>query len=286
MPKRRSTQTVPDVCEIMTLPPPMLERAAYVAADINPANRPAVRVADAFEPQHLAVMTTKYWGAGGVDLTVGFLEETPADLRDLIINHMNAWSYFANVRFRWSKISPQVRISRGTSGYWSYLGTDILSVPMNQPTMSLSGFTMKTSDAEFRRVVRHETGHTLGFPHEHQRADIVALLDPLKTVAYFRRTQGWDERTTRLQVLTPIAESSLMGTPRSDPDSIMAYQFPGEVTKSGAPILGGEDIGEKDKEFAGKLYPRPSIPVRHDNTFSFRVEVDSQSRTARILPPA
>ena len=59
------------------------------------------------------------------------------------------------------------RISRGSEGYWSYLGTDIRLIPRNRPTMNLQGFTMNTSESEYKRVVRHETGHTLGFPHEH-----------------------------------------------------------------------------------------------------------------------
>jgi hypothetical protein len=59
------------------------------------------------------------------------------------------------------------QISRGSEGYWSYLGTDIRLIPWNRPTMNLQGFTMNTSESEYKRVVRHETGHTLGFPHEH-----------------------------------------------------------------------------------------------------------------------
>ncbi|MGH3796597.1 MAG: M12 family metallopeptidase [Pseudonocardiaceae bacterium] len=87
----------------------------------------------------------------------------------------------------------QVRISRGSGGYWSYLGTDILHIPANRPTMNLQGFTMYTRDSEFVRVIRHETGHTLGFPHEHMRKDLVARIDPTKVYGYFLRTQGWDE---------------------------------------------------------------------------------------------
>jgi len=55
------------------------------------------------------------------------------------------------------------------SGYWSYLGTDILHIPKNRPTMCLENFSMDTLESEYKRVVRHETGHTLGFPHEHMR---------------------------------------------------------------------------------------------------------------------
>ena len=64
------------------------------------------------------------------------------------------------------------------------------------------------------------------------------------------------------QVLTPIEESSLLGT-TPDPRSIMCYQIPGSITKDGKPILGGTDIDQLDYEFAGRLYPKPNrLPGR------------------------
>ena len=99
---------------------------------------------------------------------------------------MNAWSKTGNVRFRVTNGAGQVRIARGggaDGGYWSYLGTDILSIPLNEPTMNLEAFSMDTSESEFHRVVRHETGHTLGFPHEHMRRALVQLIDAKKAIA-------------------------------------------------------------------------------------------------------
>ena len=58
------------------------------------------------------------------------------------------------------------------------------------------------------------------------------------------------------QVLTPLAERSIIGTTEADPISIMCYQIPGEITKSGKPILGGRDINAKDYRFAGAIYPK------------------------------
>jgi hypothetical protein len=46
-----------------------------------------------------------------------------------------------------------------------------------------------TPDAEFYRVVRHETGHTLGFPHEHMRKEIIVVLRGLAC-----RHRGSEER--------------------------------------------------------------------------------------------
>src|SRR5207302_7120379 len=146
--------------------------------------------------------------------------------------HMNAWSKTANVKFTQSKTEPQVRIARdagANGGYWSYLGTDILHVPPEQQTMNLEAFTMNTVDSEFHRVVRHETGHTMGFPHEHMRRELVNRIDRAKAIVFFEDTQGWTETEVIQQVLTPLEESSLTGTPHADPNSIMCYQIPGTI---------------------------------------------------------
>jgi len=185
------------------LPQDQLVHAARTAININPMNSAPIarltRVMRDFKPtaERLAVVVTKYWGAGGVRLTVGFLDNPPATLRKRILQHMNAWSKTANVKFVESKTNPQVRIARAAGdagGYWSYVGTDILHIPRNQQTMNLEGFTMNTDDSEFFRVVRHETGHTLGFPHEHMRRALVEKLDVAKTLEFFERTQGGARR--------------------------------------------------------------------------------------------
>lgn len=56
--------------------------------------------------------------------------------------------------------------------------------------MNLQNFTMNTPDPEYRRVIRHEAGHTLGFPHQHMRWALVNRIDPAKAYEYFARTIG------------------------------------------------------------------------------------------------
>ena len=255
------------VCEPRRLPRRLLEQAAATAVAINPTNHPPIerltRVMPAFKPTpaRIAVLTTKYWHTNGVHLTVGFLDSPPADLRKHILLHMNAWAKTANVVFTESRTDPQVRIARTTGdGYWSYLGTDILSIDADQPTMNLEAFTMNTPESEFHRVVRHETGHTMGFPHEHMRRALVDKIDPKKAIAYYGKTQGWTPTEVRQQVLTPIEERSLWGTPNPDPRSIMCYQIPGSITKNGKPIIGGTDIDREDYAFAAQVYPKVRTP--------------------------
>lgn len=254
------------VCLPRVLPRAKWAAAARIASNVNPANHPPVerlvRAVPGFAPTKaaIAVLTTKYWRGGGVKLRVGFLDSPPADLRKRILQHMNAWSKTANVLFVESRTDPQVRIARQggeEGGYWSYLGTDILSIPAGQPTMNLEAFAMSVPESEFVRVVRHETGHTMGFPHEHMRRELVKKIDPAKAIAFFGASQGWSPDEVRQQVLTPIEDSSLWGTEHADPDSIMCYQIPGTLTRDGKPIVGGRDIDPQDYAFAGKLYPLP-----------------------------
>lgn len=254
-------------CSPKALPPDLWVPAARMAVQVNPANYPtsaqaAMALAGmAPQPQHIAVLVGKRWHTAGVRLTVGFLDNPPADLRARILQHMNAWAKSANVQFVETNTDPQVRIARADSpaeaaGYWSYIGTDILSVPPDQPTMNLQGFTMSMPESEYCRVIRHETGHTLGFPHEHMRQELVNDIDPQKAIAFYGATQGWSPEYVNQQVLTPIEAVSLLGTAHADPDSIMCYQIPGTITKDGKPIIGGVDIDERDYAFAAAVYPK------------------------------
>jgi hypothetical protein len=121
--------------------------------------------------------------------------------------------------------------------------------------MNLQGFTMSTDEKEYRRVVRHEAGHTLGFPHEHMRQALVDRIDRQKAYDYFRRTQGWSKEMVDQQVLTPLDPSKIMGT-EPDEDSIMCYRLPGEITKDGKPIRGGADINKMDADAVAIIYPK------------------------------
>lgn len=261
------------VCRPIQLPQEEWEAAAEEATKENPANRPPVERMRSLgllpNRRAISVSTTRYWRGGGVDLTVSFLDNPDQALRKKIIDHLNAWSRKANVRFRETRGAAKVRITRITSaenpkmgGYWSYIGTDILRIKQGQPTMNLEGFTANTPEEEFRRVVRHEAGHTIGCEHEHMRRDVVRRIDRDAAYRYFRLTNGWKPRDVDQQVLTPLEELSLMGTAKPDQTSIMCYQLPAEIMKDGQPVPGGLDINDTDAAFMGRIYPIKLVPTK------------------------
>jgi hypothetical protein len=248
-------------CRVRQLPPPGLIEAAKRAVRLNPANAlaggPARAAMPPLPPEHLAALTGKLWPAGGVRLTVSFLDGPDRATRDKILSHANAWSRTANVLFTEVPSGGQVRIARTAGqGYWSYLGTDILSIPGNEPTMNLESFDAGgTPDSEFYRVVRHEFGHTLSWPHEHTRKEIVGRIDPRAAEAYFLRYDGWDAETVRQQVLTVTPDEEITALP-TDVRSIMAYGLPAEIMKDHIAVPGGNDIDDEDYQLAAKVYPK------------------------------
>ena len=251
-------------CRIKVLPSDLHIIAAAKAIEINPANAPATHMLRlvapdvVIPPQHLALLTAKYWGVSGVRLTVGFMDNPTADLKARILSHMNAWGASSNVQFVETASNPQVRVNRAAGdGYWSYLGTDILHIAPGEATMNLDSFTMNTPDSEFFRVIRHETGHTLGFPHEHTRQEIVNRIDPAKAIAYFGAPpNNWSPNQVTAQVLTPLDTSALLATAQADIHSIMCYWLPASIMKDDIAVDGGTNIDLQDAQFAASIYPK------------------------------
>jgi len=255
------------ICRPKGLPLDKFVSAAKRAIEVNPQNaleRRSVALTPLGQrggPRRIAVVVARKWPAAGVRLSVSFMDNPSQQLRSRILSHMNSWGESANVVFSETQDTGEVRIARLDSppdlaGYWSYIGTEILEIKEDEPTLNLEGFTMRTSDAEFRRVVRHEAGHTLGFEHEHMRSDIVQRIDRKRAIAFYDRDQGWSPEEVEHQVLTPLAKKSLMGTKESDPVSIMCYHLPASIMKDRKAVKGGIDINPRDFAFAASLYPK------------------------------
>lgn len=288
-------------CSLRELPAESLLEAGEIAYGENPSNRPDAAqvlrlVPDTVDlPQRIAVLTSKYWGNKGVKLGVWF-DTGNSGLKAKLLQYMNRWRTsnqkgsnvtFTEVSFGMSNI----RVGFDNTGYWSYLGTDCLaSFLAGQPTMNFQAFTVNTPESEYKRVVCHEAGHALGFPHEHMRVALINRLDRAKTISYFMQTQGWSQQEVIQQVLTPLNEANLISSGEADATSIMTYQLPGTITKDGQPIPGGVDINATDYEFVSKIYPPttpPPPPVEPPAggkwSFTAKFEVDEATNQPKFV---
>lgn len=259
-------------CLMKRLPDDKLDAAVKHSVEVNPNNAPSGAALSALHratgghgPSFLAAVakgTERHWSPG-MQLSVSFIDTPtpPLQLQERIVSHMNAWRNVCNVGF--VLIAPStthvadVRVSLKYEGYWSYVGNYIHQVPANEPTMNLQGFSMSTSESEFRRVVRHEAGHTLGFVHEHMRSELVDRIDKDAAIKYFMRWQGWSREDVENQVLTALDYSILDFTSKPDETSIMCYPLPAEIMTDKKPIPGGTDIDAMDRAFAAHVYPYP-----------------------------
>lgn len=250
-------------CTLKELPAELLLLAASTAIEINPANAPNIQdsVVAArglkLTPNHLAVVTHKRWKVP-VRLGVKFLDSPSQEFKNKLLAHANLWNKTADVQFSESTSNDGVRLSRESGGYWSFMGTDIRHIPVNQPTMNLEGFTVNTRESEWPRVVCHEFGHTLGMPHEHTLPELQERLHREKVIREYARTQGWTRRDVISQIFPPPED--VIASEHADPESVMAYSFGGHLTKDGQPILGGSRINERDYAFVATIYPKKEAP--------------------------
>src|SRR3546814_14969414 len=95
---------------------------------------------------------------------------------------------YANLEFEFvSSANAQVRIAFNDDGAWSYVGTDALGIPANQPTMNFGWLD--------QGVVQHEFGHMIGMIHEHQnpRDNPIQWNKPAVNAALGGPPNNWDQ---------------------------------------------------------------------------------------------
>lgn len=204
----------------------------------------------------MATETKKEW-QNGRTLTVSFIGGNK-QVKDRIIRHAKTWMEYANINFDFTprKKPGDIRISFRKDGSWSYLGTEILSIPKSEPTMNFGWLTPTLNDIEFHQVVMHEFGHTLGCIHEHERPDNGIPWDKPKVYAYYAASDdGWTKDEVDEQVFGKYDISQLR-TNKLDKDSIMMYSVPDKLTIGNFSIDWNPTLSKADKKFIAKLYPK------------------------------
>ncbi|RUL89264.1 zinc metalloprotease [Tautonia sociabilis] len=225
-------------------------------------------------------LTSTLWDRprrGALQLNVVFLDGE-ASVQALVRQHARAWEESANVRFNFLGIEryadAHIRITMPpTRSFHSYLGTGSAQIDRRLPSMTL-GFTddVLAEPKEVRRLVLHEFGHALGLIHEHQNPNGGLKFKEPEVFEYFWRTQRWDERTVREQVIRPARAEELSNASKFDPDSIMLYAFPPSIIAAG-PVSATKlnyELSEQDRRTIAALYPKdptvPSPPDRPEET--------------------
>jgi len=247
------------LCTIVMPEAHLKEFAFQHAVELNSENYPLALEQSSEEPPDpqtlaAAMETFRRWPKG-MRLRVHFMEGDPVVHRRIEEIALE-WCQYANVEFRFGAgPDAEIRIAFNPHwGSWSYMGTDC-SLPQlaGRPTMNLGWLTPTTTEVEYRRVVLHEFGHALGLVHEHLSPAAEIPWDEKKVIAYYKRTNGWNEDYIRANVL---ARSKADAFTRFDPLSIMLYPVPKELTIGGFEIpWSNSELSALDREFIAQMYP-------------------------------
>lgn len=257
----------PRVCTPVALPEEHAPAAALRAVLHRAENVP--EVADphglgGWHPQDLAGAPSRFWRPGTV-LSVAFLGGSEA-LRARVLTRMRRWSEVGNIDF--APAGPgeaaTVRVGFVPDGRsWSFTGTDLLSIAPDRPTMNLGWLTDATPEEEVRRVVVHETGHTLGFDHEFGLALALRTVrvDEAAVIAYYAGPPNyWSPEQTRRQVLRPLELAGEVHTPW-DRKSIMEYALDPHWFVPPVDVPLNTDLSPWDIAAAQRWYGARGTPV-------------------------
>jgi hypothetical protein len=201
------------------------------------------------------------WDTGD-KLRVRFLDGEPV-VQQKVKAVANEWLQYVNLGFEFGNDpDAQIRISfaqKGTS--WSWVGRHALRIAKAEPTMNYGWLTPATSDREYHRVVLHEFGHAIGMGHEHESPTATSIpWDKEAVYAYYLRTNGWDRNQVDVQVLNRYSVSVTNFT-AFDPQSIMLYPIPDELTIGSYSVGWNTQLSAIDRSFMASRYPKQAPGV-------------------------
>ena len=198
-------------------------------------------------PSRAAFQIAKLWPNGST-INVRFLGGT-SQQQAVVRQFAVEWTQYANLRFEFSNApSAQVRIAFNDDGAWSYIGTDALGIPSNQPTMNFGWLD--------QGVVQHEFGHMIGMIHEHQNpiSNPIQWNKPVVNASLSGPPNNWDQATIDHNMSAKYDVNQINGS-QFDTDSVMLYSFPASWTLNGFHSDPNEQLSPVDEEFARRVYP-------------------------------
>ncbi len=215
-------------------------------------------IPQAVKSEELAVSLPKKW-ENGRELHVRFLGGDAA-VRRKVQEYAEQWHDYANIRFLFDD-HPEAEIRVGfvlDGSSWSALGTDALNVdwfPPGERTMNFGWLTVATADDEFSRTVIHEFGHALGCIHEHSSPGQSIPWNREAVYRYYA-ARGWTPAVVDLNIFRKYDREQTQYS-EFDPESIMLYPIPKELTLNGYEVGWNRTLSRTDKEFIAQVYRRP-----------------------------
>ncbi|KAM0351023.1 hypothetical protein ACHAPU_002803 [Fusarium lateritium] len=247
-----------EICTQMPLGPELQANADMLSIQENPKNGHQLTVGDAVpgagNPLALAVPVGSMW-RNGRQLRVKILNGSDK-IKGKIRQYAQEWNNYAGVHFVFvDSGDAEIRVNVNSDGQsWSYVGTENLAIPKNEPTMNFGWLTDSTQDKEFSRVIVHEFDHALGCIHEHQSPAGGIPWDKEKAYAYYMKGSNWSRETVDHNIFDYYSYT-LSRFSDVDKSSIMMYSIPKSITTNGYFTVSNTKLSDTDKSFIAGVYP-------------------------------
>lgn len=204
--------------------------------------------------------TMNLWYANA-NIRIKFLNGTTTQ-QNLVKQYAADWQQYIGLNLDFVEGGQaEVRIAfdwyeEGRYVTWSYTGTDCKYVrDQNEPTANFADFDYISEDDQKGDVLR-VFGQILGLELEHRHLEF----DPQwrnKVQSYWEgNIEDIPWETLKEYVFDPLADSQVIQTEEFDPQSIMVWAFPKNMTRNNALWYSNYELSEKDIEFIQTLYPR------------------------------
>jgi len=237
--------------QFIKLMQPLSERESYNAA-IKETPDNAESTTNGTRRKRSVGTHSKFWDNGRI-ITVSFIESLPDELEYRIEKIIRRWDPHHSLALDFVKNRPaDIRIYLGGNRNESYLGTDALAAPPDQPTLSIS---TKPDHWSFESTLLHEFGHALGLQHEHLHPHARIPWNKEKVYHFFQATQGWSKAEIDLNLFRVDNNPDTHIGPY-DKKSIMHYRVPNELTNGTWQVGDNLSISDQDKINIRKIYPR------------------------------
>jgi hypothetical protein len=216
---------------------------------------------DAPKREALVMFTFKRWGNGRT-ISFYFLDG-PDWAQQKAFSYMMRWTAEANLKFAVTqdRLASDVRVTFEPGGSWSYLGTDNLGIPEDEPTMQFGWLLDDPGDEEeWRRVCVHESGHMIGFGHEQAPNRTFEFNEEAVFSYYGGPPNYWSREETYQQVIQKYQGPPVTNFSAYDKTSIMHYAIPTAFVKDPADAIPwNSERSRNDKRYAALWYPKPSM---------------------------
>jgi hypothetical protein len=242
------------MCVDRVVPTTHALKFAKIAVKENPDNEPEFlnRPLGVIHPLRIALVTGKKWQDGRT-IKIGFMDGTQQQ-RDFVKKVSVRWLDYADLAFAFGDANDaEVRISFSQPGSWSFIGTDCLGIPKNQPTMNFGW--------QDEATVLHEFGHMAGALHEHQHPQAVIPWNKAVVYQYFAGPpNNWDRQTVDVNIFQKYS-ATLTNFSAYDRTSIMHYPVDPALTNGQYSVGWNKDLSQLDKSFMASSYPKDSGPT-------------------------